>query len=226
MRTLTLMLALLPLPAAAQTFGLPQGCEAYVTVQKRGCIVTHLFTCEGDPAGHQRRADLAEDGLTYVGVIDAETQWLESWSVGLDSTDRLMPGAPDPASFSTLIGTGKDDFAFSTMTDDTYETVYRGQDSLTGATVVIDGVTLERTQFTVIATDPTGAELWRTVGSEYIHRDWRTFFSGIRTTTTPDEEWSADGTPVEFMFPGDAGFLAATPRYDCSVVMSKAPSHD
>jgi hypothetical protein len=42
-------------PAAAQTFAVPQGCDAYLTVQKRGCTVTHHFTCTADPAGHQRR---------------------------------------------------------------------------------------------------------------------------------------------------------------------------
>lgn len=213
---------LLPLPAAAQTFGLPQGCTAYVTVQKRGCSVSHLFTCQGDPPGHQRRADMGEDGLEFVGVIDAETQWIESWHVTADSTERLLPGAADPASFSELIATGHDSFDFSTLADDTYETIYRGQDRLTGESVVIDGVTLERTAFEVVALDPSGAELWRTSGNEYIHRDWRTFLSGTRTTVTPDETFDSDGTPMEFIFPGEEGFLASSPRHDCGALMSKA----
>jgi hypothetical protein len=217
-----LCLALLPLPAAAQTFGLPQGCTAYLTVQKRGCTVSHLFTCEGDPAGHQRRADLGEEGLQYVGVIDAETQWIESWHVEADSTERLLPGGPDPASFTELSTTGRDTFEFSTLSDGIYETIFRGQDELTGETVVIDGVTLDRTAFQVTAYDPAGNELWRTSGNEYISRAYRTFFSGTRTTVNSTETFDSDGTPIEFIFPGEDGFLASSPRHDCGALMSKA----
>jgi len=219
---LVVALALVPLSAAAQTFGLPQGCTAYLTVQKRGCTVSHLFTCEGDPAGHQRRADLGEEGLLYVGVIDAETQWIESWHVEADSTERLLPGAADPASFTELSTLGRDTFEFTTLSDDIYETIFRGQDELTGETVVIDGVTLERTAFQVTAYDPAGNELWTTSGNEFISRDWRTFFSGTRTTANATETWDSDGTPMEFIFPGEDGFLASSPRHDCGVLMSMA----
>ena len=217
-----LALLLLPLPAAAQTFGLPQGCTAYVTIQSRGCTVTHLFTCEGDPAGHQRRAVLGEEGLQYVGVIDAETQWIESWHVEAESTDRLLPDPVDPASFSDLIATGRDTFDFSTLSDDTWITIFRGQDELTGETVVIDGVTLERTAFAVVATDPDGTEVWRVTGSEFIHRDWRTFLSGTRTTVNSTGTFDSDGTPMEFIFPGEEGFLSSSPRHDCGALMSMA----
>ena len=63
----------------AQEFGLPAGCTAYLTVQNRSCAVEHHFTCEGDADGTQRRVSLSEDGMTYMGQIDAETQWLQSY---------------------------------------------------------------------------------------------------------------------------------------------------
>ncbi len=87
---------------------------------------------------------------------------------------------------------------------------------------MIDGVTLEETAFDVVATDTSGAELWLVTGNEYIMRDWRTFLSGTRTVTLPDETFETDGRPVDFAFPGEAGFLALSPRFDCGVMMSKA----
>ena len=214
---------LIAAPAMAETVSLPGGCTAYVTVQKRGCTVSTLFTCEGDPAGHQRRMDFDEDGLTYAGTIDAETQWIESFHALAGTTERLAPGAPDPASLTELMETGLDTWDFRTISDAGYDTIFQGEDRLTGATVVIDGVTLEETAFQVVARDSGGRELWRTVGNEYIHREWRTFLSGTRVVTTQDETFETDGRPVEFAFPGEDGFLSAEPRHDCGVMLSKAP---
>jgi hypothetical protein len=137
------------------------------------------------------------------------------------TTDRLAPGAPDPASFSTLIATGLDTFEFSILSDAGYETIFRGQDRLTGETATIDGVTLDRTEFSVRAYDTGGGLLWETTGSEFISRDWRIFLSGTRTTVTPSETWSDDGTPMAFIFPGEEGFLSSLPRHDCGALMSK-----
>ena len=57
--------------AQTETFALPAGCTAFLTVQSKACSVEHHFTCEGDPAGHQRRVALNEEGMTYLGTIDA-----------------------------------------------------------------------------------------------------------------------------------------------------------
>lgn len=221
------MACLLANPVTAQSMGqsdniaLPAGCTAYVTIQKRGCNVSHLFTCEGDPEGYQRRIDLNEEQVVYAGIIDAETEWIESNHFLSGSTDRLAPGAPDPASLTDLIQTGQDTFEFSTISDPFGVTVYKGSDVLTGVTVTIDGVQLEETYFEVIASDPSGVELWRVKGNEYISRDWRTFLSGSRTVTTPSDVFETDGRPVEFVFPGESGFLSARPRHDCGVMLSR-----
>lgn len=211
----------LPGAVAAQAVSLPAGCEAYVTVQKRSCTVSTLFRCAADPEGHQRRMDFDEDGLTYTGMIDAETRWVESYYAADAYTDRLAPNPVDPASFTDLIATGYDDWDFGTVSDLYGETYYRGYDRLTGVVETIDGVTIEQTEFDVVAYDALGTELWRTVGNEYIHRDWRTFLSGTRTVTTATDVFETDGRPVEFAFLGEAGFLSTEPRYDCGAMLSK-----
>ena len=205
------------------TYALPEGCTASVTMQKHGCVVTHLFTCQGDPAGFQRRVDIEEDGPTYFGTIDAETQWIESQHLLAGRIERLVPDPVDPASLSALLATGRDDYDFVTRDDAGYETRFAGYDILTGATEEIDGVTLDVTEFAVTATDAnTGAVVWTVTGSEYVNRDWRTFVSGRSTYVTGDGEFTNDLRPVTFHFPGEPGFLARSPIHDCGALMSSA----
>lgn len=218
--------AIAPGPAAAQgTFELPEGCEAYVTVQERSCIVSHRFTCTSDPEGWQRRVDIDEEGVIYLGAIDSETRWMESVSPRSGIVEVLGREARSPASFSNLLATGVDRFDFTTRTDpDGVVTRFVGQDRLTGESVTISGVTLERTEFALAGYDEAGDEVWRAEGREFINREWRSFLGGTRTTTVGDESWEGDSTPVEFIFPGEPGFLSTRPRYDCGALMSKAPA--
>lgn len=211
-------------PSSEQTVTLPGGCEAYATIQKRSCTVSTLFHCEGDPDGHQRRMDFDEETMTYMGQIDAETRWVETFYASTGTSETLAPNPVDPASFSTLIETGYDDWDFGTISSNNILTIFRGYDRLTGETLLIDGVTLEQTEFSIVAYDPAGPELWRSVGNEYIQRDWRTFLSGTRTVTVPGEVFETDGRPVEFAFPGAPGFQSTEPRYDCGVTLSKGVS--
>ena len=162
--------------------------------------------------------------MTYMGRIDSETQWIESFHVRTDSIERLSPSPVDPASFSELIETGLDSWDFQTESDRFAVTAYRGFDRLTGERVTIDGVTLDETEFEVTVTDGIGEFLWSVSGREFIHRDWRIFLSGVRTVTTRTDEYQTDGRPVDFIFPGEPGFLSAEPLHDCGEMMSKRSS--
>ena len=212
---------LAPLSAAAQqTFALPQGCTAYLTVQMKSCTVSHHFTCNEDAEGIQRRVDLDEDGVTYFGAIDAETQWIESFHVYSGHSERLEDSPADRASFTELTATGVNDYDFQTLSDEIGTTRYFGRDSLTGETVTIDGVTLDVTEYSITAVDGNGDEMWRAAGNEYISRDWRMFLSGTSTYQTPDDTFDSDDSPVEFIFPGETGFLSANPKHGCGAIMS------
>ncbi len=212
-------------PAFAQaptTFSLPAGCTAYVTVQNQSCEVEHHFTCTSDAAGMKRRVSLDERGLTYVGQIDDEAQWIASFHVMAGINETLAPDPVDPASMTELLATNLDTWDFRTLSAEVGETRYVGQDSLTGRQVTIDGVTLDETAYEITAFDASGAEIWSSRGNEYVSRDWRMFLSGSSTITTPAETFSRDSTPVEFIFPGDPGFLSARPKHGCGLAISSA----
>lgn len=210
--------------ARADTFGLPDSCTAYLTVQMRSCTLSHHFTCASDPAGFQRRVDLDEEGMNFMGTIDAETQWIESFHVLAGLSEFLRPDPVDPASFTALLTTGHDTYDFETESPELGRFRYVGEDRLTGKAVTIDDVTLDETLFQIRAYDGNGDEMWRSAGHEYINRDWRIFLPGTGTIITPDDTFDTDDTPVEFIFPGEPGFLSTNPKYGCGSTLSNAPA--
>lgn len=221
-----LMIALLcfAAPVMAQEgpaqFSLPAGCDAYLTVQTESCEVSHYFTCAADPADNQRRVTLDEEGMTFLGMTDRETQWIESFHVLSGHREALEADPVEPASLSDLIETGVDDYDFRTTSDEIGETRYVGQDTLTGRQITIDGVTLDETTYDITAYDSAGNELWHARGKEFINRNWRTFLSGSGTVTSPQGSFERSNRPMEFIFPGEPGFLSARPKHGCGVAIS------
>lgn len=219
---LTLALGLSGLTAAhAGTYTPPQGCEGWMTVQSRACRVSNFYKCSGDPAGHQWRADFDQEGIYFQSRIDAEGQWVESVELPDMVRQTLDAGAADPASYSNLLRSGLDTFAFSLSKTDGSASRVRGQDALTGATVTIDGITLEQTRFDFTEADPMGSVLRRARGNEYVKRDWRVFFAGPGEADFGDGQWlPIDGSPMEFIFPGEPGYMATQPLFECDELMS------
>lgn len=216
-------LALVALPAFAGSFTPPESCTTYLTVQSRGCHVANHYRCAQDAPGDQWRADFDQEGVFYYSRIDSETQWVESIDLNPTVVQRLDPDPADPASFSALLATGYDSFAFGLSRDDGSHTNVRGFDKLTGQSVVIDGVTLQQTEFDYAETDDAGTVLRRARGNEFIHPEWRMFLSGRSEWDRGDGTWEPlEGSPVQFILPGEKGFEATQPIFDCDVVTSQA----
>ena len=207
-------------PQPGQTFQLPAGCTAYLSVQMSSCTVSHHFTCEVDPEGVQRRVDMDEEGITYSGVVDEQTQWLESYHLLTGHSEFLAPNPADPASLDDLFSKGEDRWDFTTNSDQIGPTRYVGYDRLTGETATIDGVTLDRTEYGITAYAANGSEVWRSTGSEFVSRDWRMFLSGISSVVVGEQVEETDDTPKEFLLPGERGFLSINPKYGCNEMMS------
>lgn len=212
------------LPAMAGSFAAPEGCTTFLTVQSKGCRVSNHYTCSADAAGDQWRTDFDQEGAYFTSRIDSEAQWVESFELDPPVRQTLDPNPQDPASFSGLLATGNDSFIFG-LSDDTGErTRVRGSDRLTGRQVVIDGITLQETEFNFTETDLSGNVLRRSRGNEYIHPDWRLFFSGPSQWDGGDGTYlPLDGSPIQFIFPGEPGFASTQPLFDCDAVMSSLP---
>jgi hypothetical protein len=221
MRTIAILACLLaPTPGLAATWAVPQGCEAFMTVQSKACRVSHYYRCSADAPGDQWRVDLDQEGPFFYSRIDHEAQWVESF----DPTRQTLDPAPsDPASFTELLSEGIDTWSFSLSKDDGTGSRAEGYDRLTGRTIVIDGVTLSETEVEFSEYDRAGNLLRQSRGNEFLHPDWRLFFAGPGETDLGDGIWRPiDGSPVEFIFPGDDGFLARQPKYDCDALTAEA----
>ena len=221
---------LLPSPAAAQgvnqQFQIPDGCNGFLTVQSRSCTVSHYWTCEADPAGTHWRVALDEEGAYYLSFVDAEFRWLRSFNLRRGNNDTLIEPENDPASLSELLETGSDTMVFSIQEESaqgTFQRDYTGYDRLTGGVISIDGIELEITEFAYQWETGNGPR--ETEGNQFVSRDLRLFFGGVETVTLPSGDTvEVDYSPVEFAQPGEAGYLATQPLYDCGDMMSGWPN--
>ena len=215
---------LIAAPAGAGTFTPPEGCSAFLTVQSRQCRVSNYYKCSADAAGDQWRQDFDQEGVFFKSRIDSETQWIESFDLNPEVRQSLDPGAEDPASFSDLIGKGRDDFAFGLSKDTGEQTKVRGFDRLTGKSFVIDGVSLKQTEFEFTETDLAGNVLRQSRGNEFISEDYRMFYSGPSEWNDGTGYVPIDGSPVQFILPGEKGFASTQPIFDCDAILSSSPT--
>jgi len=208
-------------PALAGTWSVPEGCQAFMTVQSKACRVSHYYNCATDAPGDQWRVDMDQEGPFFFSRIDYEAQWVESFG-----PDRqvLDPSPADPASFSELLSSGIDTWDFTQSRDDGTGIRAVGYDRITGRSMTIDGITLSETEVDYTEYDLSGTVTRRSRGNEYLHPDWRMFFAGPGETDLGDGRWlPIDGSPVEFIFPGEEGFLATQPKFDCDALTAEGP---
>ncbi len=206
----------------AGTFVPPEGCSAYLTVQAANCQVEHHWTCSGDAAGDKWHGEVDQNGqLTYIGKVDHEAQWIDSFFAGSSSHELLISPAADPASLTNLFATDLDTYDFRLTTPEGERRVV-GFDRIAERNVVIDGEPLHRTEYSIRITDQNGNLTYASEGSEYVSEIHRRFFSGYGNVTGPGEPYSYKAVPIEFIYPGEPGYLDNTPKYGCDVVTARA----
>ena len=201
-------------------FNLPDGCTGVLTIQNRGCLLTNVWTCEGEPEGLQWVALFDERGPFQVKQVDPEFQWLTTYYTAQPRIDRMAVPAPDPASLEELFATGFDSYDFTVVPEGGMlgPMRYVGFDRLTGETV-IDGEPLMTTEYGFERLGPDGSLISRRAGRQFVSDRHRIFILG--------ESWNADApdeiqdhSPVDFIYPGEPGFMPAQPIHDCGVMMS------
>lgn len=211
-----------PGKAQAASFTPPAGCRLEVTVQSRSCTVGQYYRCDSDPEGDQRSAIFSKDGLVHLSRIDAETRWMESSNPNSGLTDWLVAEAENDASFSNLLKTGRDDFDFWTEANSGEKLHHQGFDILTGETVTINGIELEKTGFELVTTDASGQVLITRKGQQFISRAFGRFYGGIESQRDwTGQQLQTNDSPVLFIFPGQDGFGSTTPQFDCEQLMTR-----
>ena len=201
---------------AQQSFAAPEGCEAVLTVQNKGCVMTNVWQCAADAPGDQWIALITQNGVFSIQKVDAEFQWVEAYK--MSGNERLITPAEDPASLTELFNTQIDTWDFTLETEEgTQRNV--GYDLLTGETTEIDGEVLLNTEFQGRTIDGDGNEIEASSGRQYVSETHRLFFFG-EAWPQDDPDQVIDMSPVEFIYPGEAGFFADRPKYECNVIES------
>ena len=218
--------AIAPMASHAGTFTPPKGCTAYLTVQMKSCEVSHYWTCENEPEGNHWTVSIRENGPAYLQSLDHEFRWLQSFAQGSSHISRaLIEPEADANSLTGLLETGRDDFDFeqSVLQGDQLIAIEHitGFDRLNGTRVTIDGELLLVTEFEITVQSSGGGDPVRTTGNQYVSEQFRLFFQGNETETSAGVTTRYDDTPVLFIEPGEAGFLADRPEYGCDAMMSK-----
>lgn len=229
------LLGLTPMAATAGgKFVVPQGCTAFLTVQHSDCQVSNHYTCAADPKGDQWAVYAGQDGPFYMSRIDGETRWVESYDL-TNGVSETIGSEAQPASFSDLLKSGRDDYDFATKSSNGEQQRYAGYDKLNGQTVTIDGIALEQTEFELTTYGEDGKMLSRRKGGQLISRDWRLFFADQEDfETAGGDTGRVLDRPMTFAKPGEPGFLAAAPLFGCSMttaqttlpLMTEIPDHD
>ncbi len=212
---LTALVASTPV-VAQQSFATPDGCEAKLTVQHKGCVLINVWQCDADDPGDQWIALISQAGVFSIQKVDDEFQWIESYK--LTGNETLVSPVEDPASLTELFSNQIDTWDFTLETEEGTERNV-GFDLLTGETTVIDGETLLNTEFQGRTLDGDGNEIDASNGAQFVSEKHRLFFFG---TSWPQENPAQviDMSPVEFVYPGETGFFTDQPQYECNVIES------
>ena len=215
--------------ASAQGLGLftpPEGCETYLTVQSRSCVVTNHFTCPQIDPDHKFRTDFNEAGAYFTSRIDGDAQWIASGPPNAPRDTRTILPVTDPGSARELIETGIDSFDFYQTAPGEGVTRVTGFDRILGE-IEIDGEPLFQTEFEMTRRDENGRVIEHVKGREYVSDRHRRFFAGFAADIVDGaESGGRDRSPVEFIYPGEAGFGGIYPRYDCELMSALPPSGD
>ncbi|WP_376876252.1 hypothetical protein [Albirhodobacter sp. R86504] len=204
-------------PAAAWA---QDSCKLAMTVQLQSCEVANYERC-----GDGWRITFSDGaGPFFISEIDNETRWIRSVSLEWGEVDSLSPDAVDEASFSELLATGRDTYDFKTRSSVSgQETRFVGYDSLANETVMVDGVSLQKSEFAMTAYGADGAVMWKRAGSQFVSREMRVFFGGTEVfENAAGGREQTTSAPVSFAFEGDEGFGAQEPELSCDMVLSQA----
>ena len=214
-----LMLSLIAGTALAQGVSVPPDCTAYLTVQNRDCTVEHHYLCPS-AAGPRLRIDFGQDGPFYMASTDEEGRWMWSQVLPDGEVSRFVDDTDEPVSLTQLLATGENRYSFRETRDGMAIRV-TGYDRLTGERAIIDGEELLSTEYAYRMSTPDGQDLVSVSGHEYVSARHRRFFSGVRQFTDPDgQQVTRDSRPVDFVYPGEPGFLGEVPQHGCGALMS------
>jgi hypothetical protein len=207
--------------SAHAQYVLPDGCNAFLTVQSKSCLVSHFYNCHADVEGFKWGVDLDEQGEMYQVQTDAEAGWLYALDMPSGKSKYLdETGSINPASLTNLLQKDHDDLAFQMLSSSAKIIALRGENQFMGQTVIIYDRLLFQTQSMMTTRDSMGNFPWDTLATEYVSPKHRLFFVGSNVYHTNKGTKFFNFSRLEFLLPNEVGFLADVPKFECESIMS------
>lgn len=208
------LFCVLPMVATqAMAQGVPPGCTPLVTIQSQGCYVRLVFTCESDSQPLRWVASYGPKGPVSLTVLDLGGM-PQVMMTGKDKPRGTLDPDGDPADLAKVLAGETDSFAYKLVFDDGSALSTSGSLSLTGGETKIDGRSLTEFQRNETVVYPNG-----TTSPELDNRLLYDAELGLLINTTSTDHATStvvmDRSPVDFLFPGDAGADSVTPLYGC-----------
>lgn len=194
----------------------PETCAPRLTVQAVDCTVTHYATCETDGGGGVMQVRFNGAGVRETQILDADNHPLRIFSGAVDlAFDQTTPA--DRMSSSVLLSEGADGYAFtmSSARGPIRRMTFFGNDELIAEPFSANGFSFQKLRGRYVRTlHLNGGTVTIAVEAEQYVAETFGFFVPIKETQTQmSRKVMSDQTPVDFLKPGDAGFLSARPLY-------------
>lgn len=187
-------------------------CTTLVVIQSQGCSVRRVFVCDDAPDDLRNVGGYGPDGPTVVTTLNTDGRTLLI-SAG-PGTPTTRPGEQaDPLSLRVLLDSGTDSFNYQMIHDTAGVAVISGQITTAGDMVTIDGQRLQVLMADQTTVTPAGEIQVATV--RYLYD---AVLQLLLTDTVDDAatgERMVTRTPVDFIWPDEAGFDDYTPLYGC-----------
>jgi hypothetical protein len=195
--------------AGAETFVPREGCTHVVTIQSDSCYVRNVVTCPEMGDGPLVYTT-GQDGKVVATAFDADGATLFT---GPQGAGMLLKDRTDLFSLAALTAGGADTYDYTMTGRDAAVVHFAGTSTLTGETITVDGRDLLVLKVLQTVTPPGAAEI-ETEFTAYLDQE-------LALVLTAEARDLATGNvlfqraPVDFLFPGEDGALAAEPRIGC-----------
>jgi hypothetical protein len=213
MRSIPIILGLI---CAAPTFARAQdataGCTTLAIIQSQGCLVRRVFVCDATPDDVINVGSYGPEGPTSVAIFNADGRTLET-SFGPGTPKITLGEQTDPLSLRILLATEQDSFDYQMVHETVGAAQISGQITTSGEMITIDGRSLQVLLAEQTLVPPVGEA--RATVIRYLYD------AGLRLMLTDTITDAATGdirdtrTPVDFIWPGEAGFQDYVPLYGC-----------
>lgn len=203
--------------AAVDLISRPAACQPVITIQARGCSVETVLRCN-DPAGWPWRAEVHDaEGLRYVSSFTKDFVQVQVSLPGIALAFDYDPSQSSSTAPSEMAETGhgvERVKGFMSLGDQSL-TVMTYNEITRVAALEVDGRDL--VSFRVVGTRTTTPPLRAEPHDfmNYFDVETGALFGGESLLPGPDGKLSLEGRPAALAFPGDPGFDAKVPVFDC-----------